>query len=115
MANGNSYLGLASRAEELNVGENFQAGLDASARARFTTSNYYDTTTTACSVLGYYYASNIVLEESMMQVSFGLTTRKRMYSVLSALTLRHMPPAARSRQCSRDSAWVGEFARSAMS
>ena len=25
-------------------------------------------------VLGYYYASNIVLEESMMQVSFGLTT-----------------------------------------
>ena len=25
-------------------------------------------------VLGYYYASNIVLEETMMQVSFGLTT-----------------------------------------
>ena len=25
-------------------------------------------------VLGYYYASNIVLEESMMQISFGLTT-----------------------------------------
>ena len=25
-------------------------------------------------LLGYYYASNIVLEESMMQVSFGLTT-----------------------------------------
>ena len=30
----------------------------------------YDTT----SVLGFYYASNIVLEESIMQVSFGLTT-----------------------------------------
>ena len=27
-----------------------------------------------CYVLGYYYTSNIVLEESMMQVSFGLTT-----------------------------------------
>ena len=34
------------------------------------------TATTAISalVLGYYYASNIVQEESMMQVSFGLTT-----------------------------------------
>ena len=38
MANGNSYLGLASRAKELNVGENSQAELDASARAGFTTS-----------------------------------------------------------------------------
>ena len=25
-------------------------------------------------VLGYYYASNIVLEKTMMQISFGLTT-----------------------------------------
>ena len=32
------------------------------------------TAATTAPVLGYYYASNIVLEESMMQVSFGLTT-----------------------------------------
>ena len=38
MANGNSYLGLTSRAEELNVGENSQAELDVSARAGFATS-----------------------------------------------------------------------------
>ena len=38
MANSNSYLGLASRAEELNVGENSQAELDVSARAGFATS-----------------------------------------------------------------------------
>ena len=37
VGNGSSYLGLASRAEELNVGENSQAELDASARAGFTT------------------------------------------------------------------------------
>ena len=35
-----------------------------------------------------------------------------MFSVLSALTWRPMPPAAFSRLCSKDSAWV---ARSAMS
>ena len=39
MGNGRSYLGLASRAEELNVGENSQAELDASAKAGFTTSD----------------------------------------------------------------------------
>ena len=39
-------------------------------------------------------------------------------SRISALTARHdddMPPGARSRLCSRDSAWAGVFARSAMS
>ena len=40
---------------------------------------------------------------------------KHMYSVLSVLTWRSMPAAARFRRCSRDSAWVGVFARSAMS
>ena len=40
MANGNSYLVLASRAEELNVGENSQAELDVSARAGFATSEH---------------------------------------------------------------------------
>ena len=40
---------------------------------------------------------------------------KHTYSVLSALRWRSMPLAARSRLCSRDSAWVGVFARSAMS
>ena len=40
---------------------------------------------------------------------------KYMYSVLSALTWGPMPPAARSRLCSRDSAWAGEFTKSAMS
>ena len=34
-------------------------------------------TATAAPVLGYDYASNIVLEESMMQVSFGLTTQPK--------------------------------------
>ena len=36
---------------------------------------------------------------------------KHMYSVLSALTWRPMHAAARSRLCSRVSAWVGVFAR----
>ena len=40
---------------------------------------------------------------------------KHMYSVLSAFTWRRLPPAACSRLCSMDSAWVGVFARSAMS
>ena len=35
------------------------------------------TTATTAPVLGYYYASNILLEESMMQVSFGLTTETK--------------------------------------
>ena len=37
-----------------------------------------------------------------------------MYSVLFAFTWKPMPPAASSRLCSRDSAWVGVFARSAI-
>ena len=37
MVNGNSYLGFASRAEELNIGEKSQAELDVSARAGFAT------------------------------------------------------------------------------
>ena len=40
---------------------------------------------------------------------------KPVYSVLSAFTWRQMPPATCSRLCSGDSAWVGVFARSAMS
>ena len=39
MANGSSYLRLTSRYEGLNVGENFQAKLDLSAGAVFTTSD----------------------------------------------------------------------------
>ena len=38
-----------------------------------------------------------------------------MYSIFSSLTWRPKPSAARSRLCSRDSAWTGEFSRSAMS
>ena len=38
------------------------------------TSSTFVTITTTTLVLEYYYASKIVLEESMMQVSFGLTT-----------------------------------------
>ena len=38
VANGGSYLGLASRAKELNVGENSQAERDVSARTGFTMS-----------------------------------------------------------------------------
>ena len=37
------------------------------------------------------------------------------YSILSVLTWRQMPPAACSRISSRDSAWVDVFARSTMS
>ena len=40
---------------------------------------------------------------------------KYMYSVLSVFTWRLMPPAACSRLRSRDSAWVGVFAKSAIS
>ena len=40
---------------------------------------------------------------------------KHMYSILSALEWRTMQPAACSRLWSRDSAWVGVFARSSMS
>ena len=40
---------------------------------------------------------------------------KHMYSVSCALTWRPMPAAARSRLCSKVLAWVGAFARSAMS
>ena len=39
------------------------------------TSSTNATTTDTAPLLGYYYASNIVLEESMMQVSFGLTIK----------------------------------------
>ena len=39
VANGDSYLGLASRAEELNVGEGSQAELDVSTRAGFSASD----------------------------------------------------------------------------
>ena len=38
-----------------------------------------------------------------------------MYSVLFALTCKPMPPVARSGLCGTDSAWAGDFARSAMS
>ena len=39
---------------------------------------------------------------------------KHMYSVLSALTWRTMPATARSRPCSKVSAWAGVFARSVL-
>ena len=37
-----------------------------------------------------------------------------MYSVLSELTCRPMPATARSRLCSRDSAWESVFAKNAV-
>ena len=40
---------------------------------------------------------------------------KHMYSVVSALTWRLIPPAVGSRLCSWDSVWAGVFARSVMS
>ena len=40
---------------------------------------------------------------------------KHMYSVLCALTWRRMPVAAHSKLCSSVSAWLGVFARVAMS
>ena len=40
---------------------------------------------------------------------------KHIYFILSAFTWRSMPPAACSRLCSRDSGWIGVFARSTMS
>ena len=40
---------------------------------------------------------------------------KHMFSVFSAFTWRPMSPAACSRLCSRDLAWVGVFARNTMS
>ena len=39
---------------------------------------------------------------------------KYMYSILSAFTWRPMPPAVCSRLGSRNSAWIGVFARNAM-
>ena len=40
---------------------------------------------------------------------------KHVYSVLFTFTWRPMPPATGSRLCSRDSAWVSVFTRSAIS
>ena len=53
--------------------------------------------------------------ELPFRVEMSLSWLQHMYSVLSAFTWRPMPPAAYSRLCSRYSAWVGVFARSAMS
>ena len=59
------------------------------------------------------------LSTSFREPSFSMEMSpfllKRMYSVLSALTWRLMPPAACSRLCSQDLAWVGVFARSPIS
>ena len=45
-------------------------------------------------VLGYYYASNIVLEESMMQVNFGLKTphSQEFFFLLEKIKLLIFPP-----------------------
>ena len=48
-------------------------------------------------------------------VEMWLFVSKYMYSVLSTLTWRSMPPDARSRLCSRDLARTGVFVTSAMS
>ena len=45
----------------------------------------------------------------------NVTLIKNICIVLSVFPWRPMPPAAHSRLCSRDSAWVGVFARSGMS
>ena len=45
------------------------------------------TSSTTTPVFGYYYASNIVLEESMMQVSFGLTTLSLIILTVFAVSL----------------------------
>ena len=50
-----------------------------------------------------------------LSVEMSSLALKHIYSVLCALTWRPMPEAARSRLCSRISAWAAAFARSAMS
>ena len=52
---------------------------------------------------------------SLFSVEMSPLWLKHTYSVLSALTRRHMPPTARSRLCNRDSACADVLARSAMS
>ncbi len=56
---------------------------------------------------------------SRMLMSFSvdetLLPFKDIYSVLCALTWRPMPAAARSKLCSSVSAWLGVFARIAVS
>ena len=49
------------------------------------------------------------------RVEIAPSQLKHVYFVLSVLTWKLMPPAACSRLCIRDSAWVCVFARSAMS
>ena len=53
--------------------------------------------------------------ELPFKVEMSPFSLKHTYSVLSVFTWRPMPPAACSRLCSRDLAWVGVLARSAMS
>ena len=48
-------------------------------------------------------------------VEMALSRLKYMYFVLFAFMWRPIPPTAYSRLCSRDSAWVGVFIRSALS
>ena len=48
------------------------------------------------------------------RLEMGLSWFKHMYTVLFVFTSRPMPPDVCSRQCSRDSAWVGVFTRSTM-
>ena len=56
-----------------------------------------------------------LLSGPLFSVEMSPLWSKHMYSVLSALISRPMPPAARYKLCSSDSAWAGEFARSAIS
>ena len=53
--------------------------------------------------------------EPPFSVEMSTFSLRHLYSILYTLTWRPMPLAACSRLCSKDSAWVGVFARSAMS
>ena len=53
--------------------------------------------------------------EPLLSAEMSLFWLKHFYSVLYAFTSRLMPPTAWSRLFSRDLAWVGVFARSAIS
>ena len=55
------------------------------------------------------------LREPLFSVEKSPFSLKHIYSVLSAMTWRPQPPAAWSRRCGRDSAWVGISAQSTRS
>ena len=93
MANDISYLGLAGRAEELNVGENFQAELDVSARAGLVTSE-----TSELFLTNFDPKLNIIVASDARAYVIGLMDRKNPLHTRLELYCQLKKSTARSKK-----------------